>query len=117
VREFRCRLFLNRHFLCSLRRSPLPASNSVALATNEIENDDVRYHNTNSSLPVATALASDDKNYVLLRKMSYEKGCVPANRDRLGQWAFSQSTSVNVGFNQFRGLDFVKNARLNKVST
>lgn len=49
--------------------------------------------------------------------MSYEKGSIPANRDRLGQWAFNQFSSVNTGFNQFRGFDFVKNGRLNKVST
>lgn len=41
----------------------------------------------------------------------------PRPMDQLGQFAFSERASTTAGFNTYRGIDFIKNGSLNKVST
>lgn len=89
---------------CSLRRSPLPSSAVVGRSNG----NQLVLNKFDSSHQLKTAVSSNpDKMSECSRKIQ--------SMDTPNQKGNNEGFSVGPGFNTFRGVDFVKDGRLNKV--
>lgn len=93
--------------LFSLRRSPFHSKIAAGSQYHQSKENEPPFNKFDSARLVQTVVTNE--NITNLSNME-----PPPARDRLGQWAHCQGTSISTGFNQFRGLDFIKNGQLNK---